>query len=113
MPNQKKGLRIGRYRITPLGMGVFGGLIAVVAAIIVAIVLLTGGSPDAQSDPTLASATRSPEADVASSATASADRRANADSGTDAAQRDHSSAGRNLHGSGAFAIRGGSGDQHV
>ncbi len=69
MPNQKKGLRIGRYRITPLGMGVFGGLIAVVAAIIVAIVLLTGGSPDAQSDPTLASATRSPEADVASSAT--------------------------------------------
>ena len=65
MPNQKKGLRIGRYRITPLGMGVFGGLIAVVAAIIVAIVLLTGGSPDAQSDPTLASATRSPEADVA------------------------------------------------
>ena len=47
MPNQKKGLRIGLYRITPLGMGVFGGLIAVVAAIIVAIVLLTGGSPDA------------------------------------------------------------------
>ena len=64
MPNQKKGLRIGRYRITPLGIGVFLGLIAVVAAIVAAVVLLAGRPSDPQTTGAPA-ATREADAELA------------------------------------------------
>ena len=48
MSNSKKGLRIGHYRITPLGIGVFAALIAIVATLVVLLIVNPFGSQDAQ-----------------------------------------------------------------
>ena len=62
----KKGLRIGKYRITPLGIGV---LVAIVAVIVVAVVLsLTGDKADRVSS-TAVTPTASPTAEVQSTPT--------------------------------------------
>lgn len=49
MSNSKKGLKIGHYRITPLGIGAFAVLIAIIAAAAVLLVSSLGQAPDAQS----------------------------------------------------------------
>ena len=45
MSNSKKGLKIGHYRITPLGIGVFAALIAIVALLIVLLIVNPFGDP--------------------------------------------------------------------
>lgn len=61
MAKRKKGLRIGPYRITPMGLGVLGALVVVIAAIVAAVALL-GGGDDAQR--TAVEATRAPMAEA-------------------------------------------------
>ena len=48
MSNSKKGLKIGHYRITPLGIGVFAALIAIVALLIVLLIVNPFGDPEVQ-----------------------------------------------------------------
>ena len=48
MSNSKKGLKIGHYRITPLGIGVFAALIAIVALLVVLLIVNPFGDPEAQ-----------------------------------------------------------------
>lgn len=65
MSNSKKGLKIGRYRITPLGLGTLAGLIVLIAAIVVLIIVNPFASTDKQNpDASIAKATSTPEAAV-------------------------------------------------
>ena len=48
MSNSKKGLKIGHYRITPLGIGVFAALIAIVALLVVLLIVNPFSDPEAQ-----------------------------------------------------------------
>ncbi len=67
--SRKKGLRIGKYRITPLGIGV---LVAVLAAVIIAVVLsLTGDKAD-RLGKAPAAPTASPTAEVQATPTPTA-----------------------------------------
>lgn len=60
MANKKKGLKIGKYRITPLGLGVIGVLLLVVIALVVLLVIDPFGSAlDVQKAPN-AKATAAP-----------------------------------------------------
>ena len=46
MAKSKKGLRIGNYRITPLGLGVLAVLLLMIAAIVVLVVVQPFGGKD-------------------------------------------------------------------
>lgn len=49
MSNSKKGIRIGHYRITPLGIGVFSGLFVIIAVLIALLIVSPfGGTPDTE-----------------------------------------------------------------
>lgn len=67
MSNTKKGLRIGNYRITPLGLGVLGALIVIIIALIV---LLVVNSSSGATKPPVTKPTASPTATVSAEPTA-------------------------------------------
>lgn len=47
--SKKKGIRIGHYRITPLGVGALAGLVVLIAALIILLIVNPfGGTPDAE-----------------------------------------------------------------
>lgn len=71
MSNSKKGLKIGHYRITPLGLGVFAALIVLVLALVAALIFDPfGGKTDVQKGAQVSAPSASPTADPAAEPTA-------------------------------------------
>ena len=61
MSNSKKGLKIGHYRITPLGLGVLAALIVLVLALVAALIFDPfGGKTDVQKGAQVSAPSASP-----------------------------------------------------